>query len=435
MTAESLQILTLAGSFFALTFLGVPISVAIGLGSFLTLLLSFGFHDAAFVVAPQLASGLQSSGLLAIPLFILAGNLMNRGGIARRLVAFASLLVGWMPGAMAHITVVANMLFGALSGSGVAAAAAVGGLMVPEQDKAGYDRTYCAAVNVSSCSTGLLIPPSGALIVYSLSSGGTSIAALFVAGYLPGLLMGFSVMLAATFVAVRHKYPRVTYPPFSRIVRIVLEAVPAALLVFVVMGGILSGIYTPTEASGVAVLLSLIAALIYGEFRLRDLPEVLRNSATTSSIVLFLVASSKAMAFVIAYSDVPFAVETAFRSLSENPVVLLLALNLVLLVVGAFMDMTPAILIFTPIFLPVAVGIGVDPVTFGIILVFNLSIGLCTPPVGAALFVGASISGVSIDKLTRSLIPFFLALVAALQFVTFVPNLSLMLPRLAGFIH
>lgn len=434
MTIETLQILTLAASFFAFVFLGTPISIAIGLGSFLTLLLSYDVHDAAFVVAPQLASGLQSIGLLAIPLFILAGNLMNRGGIARRLVAVASLLVGWMPGAMAHITVVANMLFGALSGSGVAAAAAIGGLMRPEQDKAGYDRAYCAAVNVSSCSTGLLIPPSGALIVYSLSSGGTSIAALFVAGYIPGFLMGLSVMLAATFVAVRHNYPRVTYPPFSRIVRIVLEAIPAALLVFIVMGGILSGVYTPTEASGVAVLLSFIAALIYREFRLRDLPEVLKTSAATSSIVLFLVASSKAMAFVIAYSDVPFAVESAFRGLSESPVVALLALNAVLLIVGAFMDMTPAILIFTPIFLPVAASFGLDPVTFGIMLIFNLSIGLCTPPVGAALFVGASISGVSIDRLTRRLILFFFALIATLLLITFIPDLSLWLPRKAGLI-
>lgn len=435
MDVETLQILTLVASFFLLLVLGTPISIATGLASFLALLFAYGLNDSAFVVAPQLASGLQSSGLLAIPLFILAGNLMNRGGIARRLVVFATLLVGWMPGAMAHITVVANMLFGALSGSGVAAAAAVGGLMKPEQDKAGYDRPFCAAVNISSCSTGLLIPPSGALIVYSLSSGGTSIAALFLAGYLPGILMGLSVMVVAAILAHREGYPRVAYPSLGGAVRIVVEAIPAAVLVFVVMGGILAGIYTPTEASGVAVLLSLVVAVLYREFRLRDLVEVLRSSAVTSSIVLFLVAASKAMAFVIAYCDVPFAVEAAFHGISKDPIFVLLALNFVLLVVGAFMDMTPAILIFTPIFLPVALAAGLDPVSFGIMLVFNLSIGLCTPPVGSALFVGASVSGESIDTLTRTLLPFFAALIVALLIVTFVPELSLWLPRKAGFVH
>jgi tripartite ATP-independent transporter DctM subunit len=429
---ETLQVLVLAAGFFGLLFLGAPVAIAIGLASFAALALSFGVTDAAFVAAPQLATGLQSIGLLAIPFFILAGNIMNHGGIARRLVDLARLLVGWLPGAMAHVNVVANMLFGAISGSGVAAAAAIGGLMHPEQEKSGYDRAFSAAVNISSCSTGLLIPPSGALIIYSLASGGTSIAALFVAGYIPGVLMGVSVMIVAGIVAARRGYPTIAFPGARATLRIVIEALPAVALVVVIMGGIVSGAYTATEASGVAVALSLVVAALYRELRLADLPGIVLGSVRTTSIVLFLVATSKAMAFVIAYSDLPLQIEAAFGAMGDNPVATLLAINLALLVVGAFMDMTPAVLIFTPVFLPIAQRLGMDPVVFGIMLIFNLSIGLATPPVGSALFVGASVAGVRIDQLLRPLVPFFFALLIALLMVTFIPALSLWLPGQLG---
>ena len=432
MSGELIPVLVLSGGFFSLLILGVPISFSIGFASVLTLCVSFSAWDAAFIVAPRLVNGLQSIGLLAIPFFILAGNIMNQGGIARRLVNLARLLVGWLPGALAHINVVANMMFGALSGSGVAAAAAVGGIMHPEQEREGYDRSFSAAVNISSCSTGLLIPPSGALIIYSLSSGGTSIAALFLAGYIPGVIMGVSVMIVALIVATRRRYATLPFPPAKEAIRIALEAIPALILVVVIMGGIIIGAYTPTEASGVAVALSLLVGFLYRELKIRDIPGIVLQSVLTTSIVLFLVATSNAMAFVVANADIPFMVEDFFLGVSDNPVVVLIIINVMLLVIGVFMDMTPAVLIFTPILLPVVTGLGMDPVLFGIVLIFNLSIGLCTPPVGSALFVGCSVAGTSIEKVFRPLIPFFLTLVVSLMLVTFIPGLSLWLPRALG---
>lgn len=424
-------VLILFGAFFVLMLIGLPVSFAIGLSTLATLATLVPFERALFILSQRMSSGLDSFTLLAIPFFILAGNIMNSGGIARRLIDFAKVLGGRLPGSLAHVNVLSNMLFGAISGSAVASAAAVGGVMAPLQKKEGYPPAFSAAVNIASCPTGLLIPPSTTLIVYSLISGGTSIAALFVAGYLPGILMGLGVMLVAGIIAVRNGYPVSERPTARAAAGAALDAVLPLGLIVVIMGGIVGGIFTATEASAVAVGYALILALVvYREIGVRDLPRILVESAVTTSIVLLLIGVSIAMSWVMTYADAPFIVIEALQSLSDNPTIILLFITLSLLVIGTFMDMTPALLIFTPIFLPVAQDIGIDPVHFGIIMTFNLCIGICTPPVGSALFVGCSVARVPIWSVLRPLIPFYAVIVALLFAVVFIPGISLFLPRL-----
>ncbi len=424
------SILLLFGSFAVLMALGVPIAFSIGISTTLTFLLFMGVDQSLFIVAQQMASGLDSFTLLAIPFFILAGNIMNRGGIAMRLINFAKVLGGQLPGSLAHCNVIANMMFGSISGSAVASAAAVGGVMAPLQKKEGYDPAYSAAVNIASCPTGLLIPPSSTLIVYSLITGGTSIAALFVAGYLPGILMGLGLMIVAGIIAKRRGYPVSDRPSFNEVFVAARDATLPLGLIVIVMGGIISGVFTATEASAAAVIYTLSLALIwYREISLKDLPAILIESAVTTSIVLLMIGASIAMSRVMAFGGIPFAISDALLGLSNNPIAILLAINIALLIVGTFMDMTPALLIFTPIFMPVVTDLGVDPVHFGIVMTLNLCIGICTPPVGSALFVGCSVGGTSIAKVIRPLLPFYAVLFGLLMLVTYVPEISLFLPR------
>ena len=431
---EIVPILVLIFSFALLLILGVPISFCIGIATISTMLLSIKGGPALTTVAQRMATGLDSFALLSIPFFILSGQLMNRGGIARRLIAFAKVLVGMFPGGLAFVNTMAAMLFGSISGSAVATASAIGGFMVPTMKKEGYDLNYSAAVNLTSATTGLIIPPSNILIVYSLASGGVSIGALFVAGYFPGIAIGISLMVVAGFIAYRKKYP------VSEKVRIkdgilrFLDAVPSLFLIVLVIGGIVAGYFTATEASAVAVLYSFIlSVLVYREVRWKELPKILLESASTTAIVLLLVATSMGMSWIFAYENIPQNTSAALMALSSSKIVILLVINLFLLLVGIFMDITPAVLIFTPIFLPVVTQLGVDPIHFGIIMVLNLSIGLCTPPVGTVLFVGCGIAGTSIAQVIRPLLPLFLAMLVALFLVTFIPAISLFLPRFFGY--
>ncbi|NKI62085.1 TRAP transporter large permease [Labrenzia sp. PO1] len=424
------SVLVLFGTFAFLMILGVPIAFAIGLAAFATFLLFMSFDQSVYIVAQQVASGLDSFTLLAIPFFILAGNIMNRGGIAMRLIEFAKVLAGRLPGALAHCNVIANMMFGSISGSAVASAAAVGGVMSPLQKKEGYDPAFSAAVNIASCPTGLLIPPSATFIIYSLITNGTSIAALFVAGYIPGILMGLSLMVVAGIIAKRRGYPVAERPSGQEVIAKTLDAMLPLGLIVIVMGGIIGGIFTATEASAVAVVYTLFLGVIwYREISPRELPGIILESAVTTSIVLLMIGCSIAMSKAMAFADIPYSISDTLLSLSENPLVLLLIINLALLVVGTFMDMTPALLIFTPIFLPVVEDLGMDPVHFGVVMTFNLCIGICTPPVGSALFVGCSVGGVKIGQVLRPMLGFYAVLVALLLLVTYVPALSLFLPR------
>lgn len=432
---EWVAVLILIVSFVLLLILGVPIAVCIGLATILTMLPSMPLMPALTTEAQRIATGLDSFTLLAIPFFVLAGHLMNRGGIARRLVNFAEAALGMLPGALAHVNILAAMLFGAISGSAAAAASAIGSIMGPHMVREGYDKGYGVAVNVTSATTGLLIPPSNILIVYSLASGGTSIAALFLAGYIPGILLGLLLMGVAGWIAWKRRYPIAGRPSLRRLWTTFWEAVPSMMLLVIVIGGIIAGIFTATEAAAVAVVYALLLALLYRELRWRELPSVLLEASTTTAIVLFLIATSMAMSWILAYEEIPQRVSEALLTLTHNKLLILLIINFILLAVGTFMDMTPAVLIFTPIFLPVALSLGIDPIHFGIIMVLNLCIGLCTPPVGTVLFVGLSVAQASMTRVLPSLLPMYGAMIIALLLVTYLPELSLWLPRIFGYVN
>ena len=426
--------LVLFGVFAILLILGCPISVSIAISSIATTLVNLPWDQTSFIVMQKMNSGVESFSLLAVPLFILAGNIMNNGGIARRLIRFAQLLSGRIPGSLAHTNVLANMFFGALSGSAVAAASAIGGIMAPMEEEEGYDPAFSTCVNIASAPTGLLIPPTSAFIVYSTVAGGISVSALFMAGYIPGILMGLSTMAIAYCYAKKHNYPVCPKVSASEAVRITLDAIPSLLLIVIVIGGIVGGIFTATEGAGICVLYCLILSLFYRSLTWKSFMKILLNSAATSGIILFLISASSAMSWVMAYTGIPAAISNAIMSLSTNKYVILLLMNLVLLVVGMFLDITPACLIFTPIFLPIVQSLGMDLVQFGVVLTFNMCMGTMTPPVGSVLFVSCGISKVPIERVVKPLLPYVGALLIVLFLVTYVPAISLTLPRLMGLV-
>ena len=452
------------------------------------MLVSIDFLPALTTFAQRMATGLDSFALLAIPFFILAGNIMNRGGIAMRLINLARVLVGRWPAGLAFVNVFANMLFGAISGSAAASASAIGSIMKDEMKREGYNENFSAAVNISSATTGLSIPPSNILIVYSLASGGASVTALFLAGYLPGILTGLSIMLmamsmmiyqskgirgvgkallkffamASVFILVGiglklakdssnilfaggmlviaavigyflTKKIKKSPAGAKRGLKILWDALPSLMLLVIVIGGIVAGFFTATEASAVAVLYALVLSFVYREITFRDMPQIILDSVKTTSIVLLLVATCIGLSWIMAYENIPQNVSNALLGISDNKIVILLIINVILLIVGVFMDMTPAVLIFTPIFLPIVMNLGIDPIHFGIIMVLNLSVGLCTPPVGSVLFIGCSVANVKIEKVIKPLIPMFLAMIVVLMLVTYIPEISVWIPHAFGF--
>jgi tripartite ATP-independent transporter DctM subunit len=430
-----MSVLVLLVVFVGLFALGVPIAVCIGVSTLATMLMTMAFDPAVTTIAQRMAGGLNSFALLAIPLFILSGQLMAQGGIARRLIDFSKAVIGMVPGGLAFVNVISCTLFGAISGSAVAATSAIGGFMIPEMNKEGYDKNFNAAITATAATSGLLIPPSNILIVYAVASGGVSIAALFIAGYLPGILVGLGLMTVCAVYAKRHNFPRGERVPFGVAVQKTLAAMPSLFLIVLVIGGILGGIFTATEAGAIAVLYAFaLSSLVYREIGMGELREIMLKSAETTAIVMFLIGTSMAMSWILAYENIPTIVASALVELSDNPIMILLLINLVLLLVGVFMDMTPAVLIFTPIFLPVATELGMSPLHFGIMMVLNLCIGLCTPPVGSILFVGCAIAKTSIGQIVRPMMPMYLAMFIVLLLVTYVPELSEFLPRWFGLI-
>ena len=415
-----------------LLFAGVPISVSIIVSSIVTALSSLSWDQVTFITMQKMNSGVESFSLLAVPFFILAGNIMNNGGIAKRVVNYAQLFVGTIPGNLAQANILGNMLFGALSGSSVAAASAIGVCISPIEKEQDYDPAFSAAANIVSAPTGLLIPPTSAFIVYSTVAGGVSISTLFMAGYVPGILMGLVCMVIAFVMAKKLGIKATGRDKSVSIAKTVWSAIPSLLLIIIVIGGIVSGIFTATEGAGVAVLYCLVLSIIYKSITFKSFLKILENSAKTSGIILFLIAASSAMSFVMAYSGVPAAISNALLGISTNKVVIFILMNLILMVIGMFMDITPAILIFTPNFLPIARSFGMTDIQFGVMLIFNMCLGNVTPPVGSVLFVGCGIGKVSIEKVTPKLIPYFIALIVLLMLVTFVPALSLAVPQLMG---
>jgi tripartite ATP-independent transporter DctM subunit len=429
-----LAIIVLIVSFIVLLLLNVPIAFSIGIATVLTMLFTIESLPAITTVAQQMATGINSFVLLAIPFFILSGELMGRGGIARRLIDLAKALVGMFPGGLAYVNILACMFMGSISGSAVAATSAIGGFMIPIMNKEGYNKNFNAAVTVTASTTGLLIPPSNVLIVYSLASGGLSVGALFIAGYLPGILVGIGLMVVAAIISMRKKYPVGQRLGILDGINKFLDAIPSLFLVIIVIGGIVAGIFTATEASAVAVVYSfLLSVVFYREVKIKELPSILLKTVQTTAIVMLLIGTSKAMSWILSYENIPQDISMALIELTESKIVILLIINFILLFVGTFMDMTPAVLIFTPIFLPIMIKLGIDPIHFGIIMVLNLCIGLCTPPVGSVLFLGCAVANTTIASLIRPLIPFFIAMVIVLFIVTYVPEISMFLPKLFGY--
>lgn len=427
------SILVLLASFVILLAFNVPISISLGIATLSTMLFTIDTGPAVVTVAQRMASGINSFALLAIPFFILSGILMGRGGIARRLIEFAKVILGMLPGGLAFVNIISCTLFGAISGSAVAATSAIGSFMVPVMEKEGYDKNFSAAVTVTASTTGLLIPPSNILIVYSLASGGVSIAALFIAGYIPGILVMLGLMAVCGVYAKVKGFPVGKRVGWRDAIKKTLDAIPSLLLIIIVIGGIIGGYVTATEASAIAVIYSLLlAVVVYREVSFKQLPEILIKSVETTAIVMLLIGTSSALSWILSYENIPQSISNTLVTISDNPVIILLIINVILLIVGIFMDMTPAVLIFTPIFLPVVTELGMSPLHFGIMIVLNLCIGLCTPPVGGVLFVGCSIAKTTIGQMIRPLLPMYCAMFIVLMLVTYVPAISEWLPRAVG---
>lgn len=427
--------LMLFGSFFIMLFAGVPISAGIGIASVITAF-ACGMDPAVFALtaAQRCFSGVDSFSLLALPFFSLGGNIMNKGGIAKRLVRLARLLVGKVPGYLAATNVLANMFFGAVSGSSVAATSAMGSIMSPLEKDEGYDPNYSAAVNICSAPTGILIPPSGPLILYSITAGGVSVAALFMGGYLTGILLGVSVIAVAIFLAIKKGYKASTVKDDDPVWKILVDSIPSLLAVIIVMGGILAGIFTATEAGVVMCLYCGVLSIIYREMDFKTFYNLLADTMKSSATILFLIAASSIMSYVMSYTGIPAAISQALMSISDNRYVLLLVMNVFLLVMGMFLDLTPAVLIFTPIFLPIARSLGMSDVHFGLMLIMNLGIGSVTPPVGSCLFVGCGVGKVKIEGVTKYIVPMFAAMVIALFLITFIPAIPMIVPYLCGLV-
>lgn len=435
MSIEIISIIVLFVSFFGLLAYGVPVAYSIGISTMLTLILNIAFLPAVTTASQRMTTGIDNFALLAIPFFVLAGELMNRGGIAQRLIDFAKSLIGSLPGGLAFVNVISAMLFGAISGSAVAAASAIGSTLTDQMENEGYPREFSAAVNISSSTTGLLIPPSNVLIIFALASGGTaSVAALFIAGYIPGILVGLAIMFMVYLYAKKNKLPRAKRASFKKLFNDFKNAFLSLTLLVIVVGGIVAGIFTATEAAAIAVVYAALLGFINKELKFSDFKPVLLRSAKTTAIVMFLVATSMVMSWLFSFEGIPQMLTDGLLNSFSNPIVIFLLINIILLVVGTFMDMTPAVLIFTPIFLPVAVALGMHPVQFGMVIVLNLCIGICTPPVGTLLFVGSGVAKVPVTKVIKPLLSLLAAMTVVLFLITYIPDISLWLPRVFGLI-
>ncbi|EBK7802581.1 TRAP transporter large permease [Salmonella enterica] len=424
---------TLIAVFVVLLAMGAPIGICIVIASFSTMMLVLPFDISMFATAQKMFSSLDSFALLAVPFFVLSGVIMNSGGIAARLVNFAKLFTGKLPGSLSYTNIVGNMMFGAISGSAIAASTSIGGVMVPMSAREGYDRGFAAAVNIASAPTGMLIPPTTAFILYALASGGTSIAALFAGGLVAGVLWGVGCMLVTLVVAKRRNYRVFFTVQKGMALKVAVEAIPSLLLIVIIVGGIVQGIFTAIEASAIAVVYTLLLTMVfYRTLKIKDLPSILLQTVVMTGVIMFLLATSSAMSFSMSITNIPAALSDMILGISANKLVILLVITVFLLIIGAFMDIGPAILIFTPILLPIMAKLGVDPVHFGIIMIYNLAIGTITPPVGSGLYVGASVGKIKVEEVIKPLLPFYGAIIGVLLLITYIPEITLFLPRLLG---
>lgn len=423
--------LVLIGSFVLLMVVGVPIAFSLGLAALAGALYTDIPLDAVMI---QIASGVNKFSLLAIPFFVLAGAIMAEGGMARRLVNFAAVLVGFIRGGLSLVNIMASTFFGAISGSSVADTASIGSVLIPEMERKGYPRSFATAVTVSGSVQAILIPPSHNAVLYSLAAGGTvSIAALFMAGVLPGLLMGLTLAVLCLIKAKQNNYPKGDVIPLKQALKITADALWGLMTMVIILGGILSGVFTANESASIAVVWAFFVTMfIYRDYKWRDLPKLVHRTVKTVTIVMILIGFAAAFGYMMTLMQIPMKVTAFLTGLSDNKYVILALINVLLLVLGCLMDMSPLILILTPILLPVVKLLGVDPVHFGMMMMVNLGIGLITPPVGTVLFVGSAISKLKIGVVTQAMMPFFVALFIVLLMVTYIPWLSLWLPRMLG---
>ena len=423
--------LVLIGSFAALMLLGMPVAYALGLAALLGGLWIELPLDAIMI---QIASGVNKFSLLAIPCFVLAGAIMAEGGMARRLVAFAGVLIGFVRGGLSLVNILSSTFFGAISGSSVADTASIGSVLIPEMEKNGYPRPFATAVTVSGSVQAILIPPSHNAVIYSMAAGGSvSVAALFMAGVFPGLLLGLSLSIYCLYVARKRNYPKGRVIPMSEALKICLDAMWGLMTMVIILGGIMSGVFTATESASIAVVWAFFVTMfIYRDYRWSDLPKLMHRTVKTVSIVMILIGFAASFGYIMTLMQIPLKITALLTTLSDNRYVILAMINIMLLVLGTLMDMAPLILILTPVLLPVAKAIGIDPVHFGMIMMVNLGIGLITPPVGAVLFVGSAVAKLRIEEVVRAMGPFFVILLGVLILVTYLPAISLWLPRSMG---
>ncbi|MCX7708439.1 MAG: TRAP transporter large permease [Clostridia bacterium] len=424
----TLAIWLLFGVFAVLLVLRVPISVSLILSSIVT---AFYLKIPLLIISQQMVKGIQSFALLAIPFFIIAGEMMGEGGMSRRLIEFSNIIVGRLRGGLALVNVLASMFFGGISGSAVADASSIGSIMIPMMKKKGYDTDYSVGVTITGACQGVLIPPSHNMIIYSVAAGGVSVGALFLAGALPGILLGVGLMISSFVIAVNRGYPKGEKVTLWQAIKHTKDAVLGLFTAVIIMGGVLSGIFTATESAAIAAVYAFIVTFfVYREIPLSRMKGILYKSLKTLAMVMTLIATASAFGYIMAYLRVPALATEALLSISSNKYVVLLLINILLLVLGCIMDMAPLIVICTPILFPVITKLGIDPVHFGVIMILNLAIGLCTPPVGSALFVGCAVGKISIEKMIRAMLPFYATMIAVLLLVTYVPDLVLFLPKL-----
>jgi len=421
--------LILLGTFFGLMIIGMPVAYAMGLAA---LVGAWWIDIPLDAVMIQIAAGVNKFSLLAIPFFVLAGAIMAEGGMSRRLVAFAEVLVGFIRGGLSLVNILASTFFGAISGSSMADTASIGSVLIPEMEKKGYPRDFATAVTVSGSVQAILIPPSHNAVIYSLAAGGSvSIAALFLAGVLPGLLLGLTLAIMCLFIARKRNFPAGRRIPMREALKICVEALWGLMTMVIILGGILSGVFTATESAAIAVIWAFFVTMfIYRDYKWKDLPKLVHRTVKTLTIVMILIGFAAAFGWVMTLMMIPQQITAAITSLSSNQVVVLMLINVLLLALGTLMDMAPLILIMTPILMPVVKSIGIDPVHFGMIMMVNLGIGLLTPPVGGVLFVGSAVAKLPIEKVVKAMTPFFIALLIVLGMVTYIPALSLWLPNL-----
>jgi len=418
----------LIGIFFLLLILGIPVAFSLGIAT----LFAISLTDIPIIIVFQrMFAGINSFVLICIPFFILMGNIMEKGGIARRIVNFSNLIIGRIKGGLAAVNVLASMFFGGISGSAVADTSSIGSMLIPMMNEEGYDRSFSVAITCTSSTIGLIIPPSNSMILYSFVAGGVSVAKLFAAGIIPGILVGVGLIIVGYIISVKQNYPSHPLPTFKEAIKIIREALLSLFLVVIIVGGILGGVFTATEAAVFGAMYAfIITFFVYKELNLRDLPEIFLKTVYTTTIVMFLIATSTTFAYVLAIEEIPRLVASFLLSITTNKYILLFIINIVLLIVGMFMDMSPAILIFTPLLLPIATDLGLSPIHFGIIMLVNLCVGLCTPPVGTVLFVGLGIANMKMTQIIKPLLLFLIPMVIVLLLITYIEPITMFIPNI-----